>query len=191
VRGALLLIGLGTLSGCTPPAEVVRPEDLRAVAAAGATTLVVAYSRSGHTARAARALAGALGADYQRLTGSGREGGTFFSTPSAEARVEVHPDRMDLQQYQTLILMTPIWYWKPTALINTFIDANDLRGKRVILLYTFEGGIRDGAVRRWRERVAARGGEVRDVVGIDRKKRPDEAAEARRIAGERRAAWGL
>lgn len=113
-----------------------------------------------------------LGADYQRLTsrGTGREGDSFFATPSADTRIPIAPEHLDLGRYRLVILGTPIWYgWKPTALINSFIETADLGGKYVVLFYTNQGGISKQAVTRWRERVEKRGGRVKAVLAIDRK----------------------
>lgn len=166
----LCLIALVLGAACSPPAEIIRPDELR-FDTQGATSVVVVYSRSGHTARAGRALAKHLGADYQRLTsrGTGHEGDSFFATPSADTLVPIEPEHLDLGRYRLVILGTPIWYWKPTALINSFIETADLRGKDVVLFYTNEGGISKQAVARWRERVEKRGGRVKAVLAIDRK----------------------
>ena len=85
-----LLLVLVWLCACNPPRELVRPEELH-ITRPGAEVLVVVYSRSGQTARAARALADELGGDYLRILGPGREGDTFFSTPSVGTRSACRP----------------------------------------------------------------------------------------------------
>jgi len=188
LRLALLTALLG-LAGCSPTPEVVRPEDLRTTLA-GATALVVVYSRTGFTAQAARGFAKALQADYQRVQGDGTEGGSWFSTPSWRDRVKTTPETLDLSAYQLVLIGGPVWYWRPNAVTSSFLRGADLTGKDVVLFYTFEGGaISDAALDQWKAWVAERGGKVLDVVGIDRSKLPKDRTledEAARIALEKR-----
>jgi hypothetical protein len=154
--------------GCNPPAEVVRDEALRALHP-GADTVVVVYSRSGNTARAARAFADELGADFIRLQGQGGEGDSWLKTPSWRRQVAVRPPAIDLRPYRRVILASPIWYWRPTAIAMSFAGGNDFGGKEVLLLYTCEGGVWRSGLDGWKARVEARGGRVVQVLGIDRK----------------------
>jgi hypothetical protein len=188
VAGSLALL-LG--GACNPPREVVPAQDLR-IHRPGATALVVVYSRSGHTARAGRAVAEELGADFLRIQGQGREGDSFFSTPSSTATVAVVPSQVDLRPYRTVIVGTPIWYWRPTALARTLIAASPVEGKRLVLLYTYEGGVSMRSLTDWARQLGVRGARVIDVVGVDRKHLPaGETVEgrARQLARERRTLW--
>ena len=175
---------------CNSPAEVVRPEALRSTTP-GATALVVVYSRTGHTARAGRAIARVLGADYLRIQGTGREGGSLASTPSAWTPVPVQPASLDVSRYRLVILGTPIWYWKPSALAVSFSERLDLRGKDVVLFHTNQGGVRAAGLAEWRRRIERRGGRVRDLIGLDRKRLGSETVEAaaERITRERQGRW--
>ena len=192
-RGALPLLALALLVVCCtpPPAQVVRAEDLR-TRRAGATALVVVFSRTGNTAQAAGALATELGADYQRLLGPPKSGDSYVSTPHASERVEIRPRTMDLAPYRLVLLGTPIWFWKPTAMIRTFVESNRLAGKRVVLFYTYEGGVSADALEAWKKQVQDQGGVVLDVFGINRKKLdPGETPGQRavQIARARKGRW--
>lgn len=179
MRSHALLLPALLFVGCNPPAEVVRDDELRTMRA-GAETVVVAYSRSGHTARAARAMAEAMGADYVRIQGRGDEGDSFFKTPSWRTRVALRPAAIDVGPYRRVVIATPIWYWRPAAPAMTLVATHELRGKEVVLLYTFEGGVRASALEAWRAAVEERGGRVVRVIGIDRKRlAPGETIEAR------------
>jgi len=160
------------IAACSPPAEVVRSEDLQ-VTRPDADAIVVVYSRTGNTARAAMAMAELLGADYVRLLGQPGDGDGYLSTPSAYDVVQIEPERIDLSPYRLVVLGTPIWYWRPTAHINTFIQSNDFDDKDVVLFFTYEGGVSEDALVEWQGLVQSRGGTVLDVFGIDR----DELAE--------------
>ena len=102
------------------------------------------------------------------------------------------PERLDLRPYRLIFLGTPIWYWKPSALIRSFAENHDFGGKEVVLFYTNEGGVSASALAEWRRVVEGRGAKVRDTFLIDRKQLApgeSEAAAALRIAGERRGRW--
>ena len=192
-RSVCFAIGLFTilLSACNPPAEIVRHEDLN-INRPGASAIVIVFSRSGHTAQAGQALAQELGADYRRIVGPPGAGDSFFSTPGADAEVEIAPPAIDLAPYKLIILGTPIWYWKPTAIINTFIKHSDFQGRPVVLFYTNQGGVSSGALDRWKRLVERSHGLVRDLIGINRKKlEAGETiqAQAVRITRERRSTW--
>jgi len=47
--------------------------------------------------------------------------------------------------YDLVIIGTPIWAWKPTPAIRTYISQNNLAGKKVALFYTFETGMKQVA----------------------------------------------
>jgi hypothetical protein len=175
---AFAALGTWLVVGCNPPREVVGPNDLQRLRA-GADTLVVVYSRSGNTARAARAIAEVLEADYLRLQGPGDEGDSFCRTPSWRDRVELRPGSVDLVKYRRIVIATPIWYWRPSAFVMQFVEDHDLRGKDVALFYTYEGGLSDGGIDGWKEQVVKRGGRVVFVGGIDRDDLSDDGLEAR------------
>ena len=192
-RSVFFAIGLFTilLSACNPPAEIVRPEDLN-INRPGAAAIVIVFSRSGYTAQAGQALALELGADYQRILGPPGAGDSFFSTPGEDAEVKIEPFTIDLTPYKLIILGTPIWYWKPTAMINTFIKHSDFQGRPVVLFYTNQGGVSSGALDRWKRLVERSHGQVRDLIGINRKKlEAGETIRARaaRITRERCSTW--
>lgn len=164
------------IAACTGPAQRVSPDDL-AVYRKGASSLVVVHSRSGNTAKMGLLVSEMLNADYIRLVVPEGSGDSFFSSPGRNSDVKYFPrDSVNLTKYRLVFLGSPIWYWHPTAFIYSFIRNNDLVGKKVVLFYTFEGGIARDAVGEWKELVNQRGGEVIDVVSINRKiHKTDEA----------------
>jgi hypothetical protein len=179
------------LLSCNPPAEQLREDQLR-VTRPGATALVAVYSRSGNTARVGRALAETLGADYLRLRGKGGEGDGFFSTPRAFRPTAVDPPTVDLAPYRLVLLGAPIWYWRPSAVATSFLAALDLRGKKVVLFFTYQGGVWKSGLARWQKLVEDRGGQVAGVISINRKKLArGETEESQSLAQleAQRAGW--
>ena len=168
-RGMVPLLAVFLIYSCTPPAQKLTAGDL-SIVRPGATALVVVHSRSGHTAALGLRISEMCGGDYIRLVTPEGAGDSFFSSPNRNADVAVKPRGVNLSKYRLLFLGSPIWYWHPTAFIYNFIESNDLKGKRVVLFYTFQGGLAADALDEWKARVAGRGGSVVDVIGIDRDK---------------------
>ncbi|HEY3447664.1 MAG TPA: hypothetical protein VGK67_15015 [Myxococcales bacterium] len=188
----LLAFAVAFLGCSLPPREVVRPDEL-VTKTPGATALVVVYSRSGNTAAMARALAGVLGADYQRLSAEQKVPDSFLTAPSWTERVPVTPEKLDLAPYQLVLVGGPIWQWHPNAVSVSFLQNCDFTGKGVVLFYTFQGGkMSQETEDAWKKMVTDRGGKVLEIVGVDRKSLPEGATvagEAERIARERKGAW--
>lgn len=52
----------------------------------------------------------------------------------------------DISSYDTIYLGFPIWWNTCPRIINSWIDNNDLTGKRIILFYTSGSSTIDGAL---------------------------------------------
>lgn len=179
-RGLPIGIIIVLLLGCTPAAQKVAPGDYR-LTRPGATSVVVVHSRSGNTALVAKLLADAAGATYLRLKAPEGTGDSLISSPNRNAEVAIEPRTVDLSAYRTVFLGTPIWFWHPAAPICTFIRANDLTGKHVVLFYTYQGGLAKTAIDEWKALVAKRGGTVVDVIGVNRKMHATDEALAAEV----------
>lgn len=183
-------LALLVAAACTPPAQRLSPADL-SIKRSQAKSVVIVHSRSGNTAALARVISDQMNADYFRLEVPEGSGDHFLSAPNRNKKVEIRPERIDLGMYELVFLGSPIWYWNPTAFIFEFIRSHDFTGKKVVLFYTNEGGLAEGASAEWTALVESRGGQVIDFFGINRKKlegRPIDT-EAARIVNERRARW--
>ena len=113
-------------------------------------TLVTYFSASGVTKAAAEQLAQIIGADlYQiepeeayteadldwrdSLSRSSVEMRDLSSRPAIKGKVE------NLADYDKVYIGFPIWWYTAPTIINTFIEANDLTGKTVVLFATSGG----------------------------------------------------
>jgi hypothetical protein len=93
--------------------------------------------------------------------------------------MEITPQKIDLSEYELVFLGSPIWFMHPTAFIYSFIKSNDFTSKRVVLFYTYGGGLAKNAIEEWKGLVALSGGTVIDVIGIDRSDfKTDEALQS-------------
>lgn len=111
-------------------------------------TLIVYYSYSGHTQKIAKQIQLALGGDIIQIE-------TVKSYPEVYDRVveiakaevynkempPIKPIEVDLTDYDSVIIGTPVWWYTYAPAIRTFLENADLSGKQVYAFATNEGGI--------------------------------------------------
>ncbi len=168
LNNKVLCISLSGLLSCTIPAEKIENKDL-SIVRQNSKYVTIVHSRSGNTAVMARALSELLQTDYIRIEAPDGIGDSFFSSPNRNKIIEIKPKTVNLEKYSLVIIGSPIWYWYPTAVIYSFLKNNSLKDKKVILFYSYEGGISKAAVSEWQEMVKSSEGKVIDVIGINRK----------------------
>lgn len=102
---------------------------------------VVYFSRSGNTATAASHIARRLGARLFRLEAPDYELGlhgivnALSDARKHEARVS--PSEIDLREFHTIYLGSPVWLYSPAPPIWEFARRNRFDGKDVVLFNTF------------------------------------------------------
>lgn len=112
--------------------------------------LVAYYSASGVTARAANALASEVGADVYEivpaekytdadLDWTNRKSRSTLEMRDPSSRPELAEKSTDLKQYDTVYIGFPIWWGVAPRVINTFIENNDLSGKKIGIFATAGG----------------------------------------------------
>jgi flavodoxin len=162
----VLLIGL-LLSGCVGPPQKLSPADM-SITRPEASSIVVVHSRTGNTALMGQLISEKMNSDYVRLDVPEGSQDSIFSVPNRIENMETTPQRIDLSEYELVFLGSPIWFMHPTAFIYSFIKDNDFTSKKVVLFYTYEGGLAKNAIEEWKGLVRQSGGTVIDVIGIDR-----------------------
>ena len=107
-------------------------------------TLIVYYSRTGTTAKAAYALAGALKADVLEIVCPRYRLGWFRyllagydSVRGRLPKIDVKP--VDLSQYDCIVLAAPIWTSYPALPLRAFIGQNQTFPQHVALVLAFGG----------------------------------------------------
>ena len=116
--------------------------------------LVTYFSASGVTARAAEALAQAIGGDFYEIrpavpyTSADQNWMDKKSRSSVEmadpsSRPALADGDAPVADYDTIFLGFPIWWYVAPTIINTFLERYDFRGKTVVLFAT-SGGSRFG-----------------------------------------------
>ncbi len=114
------------------------------------TTLVAYFSATGTTARAAHAIADAIGADLyeiapaepytsadlnwnDRASRSSREMNDESCRPAIAGTVE------NMDAYDTVFVGFPVWWYVEPRIIDTFLESYDFAGKTVVPFATSGG----------------------------------------------------
>ena len=122
-------------------------------------TLVAYFSATGTTARVARRLAEAVGADlfeivpeqpYTPADLDWRDKNSRSSHEMADekCRPAVAGDAPDMSAYDTVFVGFPIWWYVEPRIIDTFLEAHDLSGKTIVPFATSGGSDLGKAPRR-------------------------------------------
>jgi len=113
-------------------------------------SLVAYFSATGTTAKAAKTLAEATGADLFEITpaipytsadlnwrDSSSRSTLEMKNPSS--RPEIKGKVGDISKYDTIYVGFPIWWYTAPTIINTFLESYDLSGKTIVLFATSGG----------------------------------------------------
>ena len=113
-------------------------------------TLVAYFSATGTTARAAERLAKAIGADLHEirpkvpytkkdLDWTDPRSRSTLEMKDKSSRPEIEGRVANMDQYDTIYVGFPIWWYVAPTIINTFLESYDFSGKTVILFATSGG----------------------------------------------------
>ena len=127
--------------------------------------IILYYSDGGKTQQVAETLALNLRCDICKIRDLKKRDGfrnRLSSTFDAfrENKTEIYPPRLDLREYDTIYIGSPIWANNPTPAIITLIDQYDFRGKDVVLFTTTSGSDSEGALNKMELKLRARGARV-------------------------------
>ena len=112
--------------------------------------LVAYFSASGTTARVAKNLAAAAGADiyeikpavpYSRadLNWMDKQSRSSVEMRDKNSRPALADTDANIAAYDTIFIGFPIWWYIAPTIINTFLEAYDFSGKRIVLFATSGG----------------------------------------------------
>lgn len=108
--------------------------------------IVVFYSLTDNTKEAAKIIADGIGADVVRLKtvkDMPKNQGKKFLIGGMQAIIGMKPaiERIDVnfEDYDEIVLGTPIWAGKNAPALNTFLKDNNIR-RKVTAVFTFSGG---------------------------------------------------
>ena len=103
-------------------------------------TLVVYYTRTGNSKFAAETIAAELGADIEEVVDlKNRQGRLAYMSCGRDAmsgkETEIAPTKRNTSEYDLIVIAQPVWAWSPTPAIRTYVNKNDLSGKKVALFF--------------------------------------------------------
>ena len=112
--------------------------------------LVAYFSASGRTAKVAEKLAAELGADLYEIKPEVKYTKADLNWMNKKSRSSVEMNNksirpaiitgdVDVSGYDTVCLGFPIWWYVAPTLINTFLEAYDFSGKKIVLFATSGG----------------------------------------------------
>lgn len=124
--------------------------------------LVVYFSATGTTAKAARAIADATGGDCLEivpekaytaadLDWNDKQSRSTVEMEDAQSRPAMKQLQIDWSRYDVVYLGYPIWWDQAPRIVNTFLESYDLKGKTVIPFATSGGSGIGNSVRRLKE----------------------------------------
>lgn len=113
-------------------------------------TLVAYFSASGVTAKVADKLADALGADIYEirpevaytkadLNWMDKKSRSSIEMNDKTIRPAIADQNARIDEYNTIFLGFPIWWYVAPTIINTFLESYDFAGKKIILFATSGG----------------------------------------------------
>lgn len=113
--------------------------------------LVAYFSASGVTREAAEKLAAAAKADLFEicpetpytaadLDYTNKNSRSTVEMQDVNCRPALAADTLDTAQYDVVFVGFPIWWGREPSVIDSFVEAHDLAGKRVIPFYTSGSG---------------------------------------------------
>ena len=113
-------------------------------------TLVAYFSASGVTAKVADKLADALGADIYEirpetpytkadLNWMDKNSRSTIEMNDKTIRPAIADQNARIDEYNTIFLGFPIWWYVAPTIINTFLESYDFSGKKIILFATSGG----------------------------------------------------
>ena len=121
--------------------------------------LIVYYSRTGNTEKAALELARDLNADLEQLVDCENRNGPWGYIKSGKHASNkkltvIEQPKYDPSCYEVIVLATPTWMMNITPALRTYIHYNTSRMKKVVFLVTHGGA--------WNGKIFE---EMRDAVG--------------------------
>lgn len=113
-------------------------------------TLIAYFSASGTTAKAAKKLSEAIGADLyeirpavsyteEDLNWMDKKSRSSIEMNDRSFRPELADHDADIADYDKIFLGFPIWWYVAPTIINSFLESYDFSGKTIILFATSGG----------------------------------------------------
>lgn len=125
--------------------------------------LVCYFSATGTTKEVAEKIASIINADLfaiepvnkytsEDLDWTNKQSRTSIEMADETSRPAIKNKVTNLTEYQNVIIGFPVWWYKEPAIIDTFIEENDLSNKQVYVYVTSGGSTVDGSLESLRQK---------------------------------------
>ncbi len=150
--------------------------------------IIIYYSLEGNTDYTAKLLADELGADLLRLepVTSYPTDNKKFLMGGKDATLGIEPPLKEYSfnpdDYDTVILGTPLWVWTMAPPLKTFISTNSLNGKKLAFFVSSGGGSDKKCFAKMHKLTGAENVPCLSVVDMLKNKNPDDIAKVKEFA---------
>lgn len=133
--------------------------------------LVVYYTRTNNTKEVSEIIAEEKNAQLLEVKDKKSRGGAIgFMMGGFDAirgkETSITYDKVDLNEFDTIYVGTPVWASKPTPAILKFIEENDFAGKNVITFATMGGSGGDSTINLMNEKIQAHNGSIKHSFSL-------------------------
>lgn len=135
------------------------------------TDLVVFYSRSNNTRTAAQTISQETGAKVVEVTDKKSRSGPIGYMLGAidairEKKTSIEYEKVNLKDYDTVYIGTPVWASKPAPAIVEFINDNEFSGVNTITFATMGSSGGDTTINVLNNMIISMGGNVKKSFSI-------------------------
>ncbi|MBO7719056.1 MAG: flavodoxin [Methanosphaera sp.] len=131
------------------------------------TDIVIYYSRTKNTKKVAEIIARKYNAETLEVKDKQRRSGLLGFVKSGydsirENDTKIEYDKLDLKDYDTIFIGTPVWASKPTPAIVQFIKENEFSGTKCVTFATMMGSGGETTINVINNMIISQGGTVKD-----------------------------
>ncbi len=135
------------------------------------SNLIIFYSRANTTKKVAEFIQEQVGGELlQIIDKKNRQGALSYLTSAVEgvmnADTEIEYPKVNLQDYDTIYLGTPVWASSPSIPVKKFLKENDFNNTNVVTFATMKSGGDKSTTNKMNETIKEMGGNVLFSFGI-------------------------
>ena len=105
--------------------------------------LIAYFSASGITEKVAKKLAELTNSDIYEIKPTVKNSRSSIEMSERSSRPKIIDDNFSTNEYETILLGFPIWWYSAPTIVNTFLEKHDFSGKKIVIFAT-SGGSRLG-----------------------------------------------
>lgn len=133
--------------------------------------LIIYYSRTENTKKVSESIAKQKNAKLieikDKKSRSGVLGYAMGALDSVRGKkTDIIYEKVNLSEYDTIYIGTPVWASKPTPAILQFIDENDFNNTTVVTFATMMGSGGESTVKSMNDKIKAKGGLIKHSFSL-------------------------